>query len=392
MSSYQMQGGMPMGGVQYGQGQAYGQDFGVQGSPYGQGMPTGQQMMVQQQPEQPDEQKKGKKGALPWQTDEERKAERAEMRTILRTQKEKADFVDQESTIKWLCSLGTLNAFLLVIPMFGNSWLFQPFIGLGVKILTIRVSMFYIHVSVECGKNWLEDKFCEGMVMKMKGTHNLQEASHLACAANNLVPGGGMTCSIMNRCYGMNLGLFGAFVLAIVFSLCGVMFLSHYWYSKPLPKIRKWACFFYGASAFCAIGGLTAWGIAAPEIEMLPRAWTEFAGTATFDVFAIKPTPGIKFGWCAIVAVVIAFSYLIQFLLWPAWFTPHEKEEEAMVNEDLAQEHLEQRINDMQTSMLPGGVAQQPMPGYGAAGYGQQPQHWHGGAGQQPMQGTGGYR
>jgi len=44
------------------------------------------------------------------------------MRTIMRTQKEKQDFIDRESTIKWLCSLGTLNAFLLLVPLFGNSW------------------------------------------------------------------------------------------------------------------------------------------------------------------------------------------------------------------------------------------------------------------------------
>jgi len=316
------------------------------------------------------------------------------MRTILRTQKEKQDFVDQESTIKWLCSLGTLNAFLLVIPMFGNSWLFQPFIGIGVKMLTIRVSMFYIHVTIECGKNFVEDYICKNGISKMKGTHNLQEATHIACATNSFLPGG--ACSIMHRAYFCNLGLFGAFVLAIVFSLCGVMFLSHYWYSKPLPKIRNWACFFYCASAFCAIGGLTAWGIVRPEIENLPRAWTNVAGAATNDLFAIKPAPGIKFGWCAIAAAVIAFFYGLQAMLWPAWFTPHEKEEEAMTNEDLAQEHLEQRIHDMQTSMLPGGAAQQPMPGYGAAGYGaagygQQQQQWYGGAGQQPMPGTGGY-
>merc|ERR1719188_2809971 len=246
--------------------------------------------------------------------------------------------------------------------------------------------MFYLHVNVECGKNWLEDKFCNGMVMKMKGTHNLQEASHIACATVGSYLPGNQACSIMKRAFGLNLGLFGAFVLAIVFSLCGVMFLSHYWYSKPLPKIRKWACFFYGASAFCTIGGLTAWGIARPEIEYLPRAWTETAGAATFDLFAIKPAPGIIYGWCAILSVVIAFSYLLQFLLWPAWFTPHEKEEECMLNEDLAKEQMEQRIHDMQTSMLPGGAAQQPMPGYGAAGYDQQPQQWYGGAGHQPMQ------
>merc|ERR1719291_720911 len=123
----------------------------------------------------------------------------------------------------------------------------------------------------------------------MKGTHNLQEASHIACATTNFLPGGGQACSIMQRAYALNLGLFGAFVLAIVFSLTGVMFLSHYWYSKPLPKIRKWACFFYGASACCVIFGITVWGILRPEIEMLPRAWTETAGAATFDLFAIKP-------------------------------------------------------------------------------------------------------
>jgi len=358
MASYQMEGGMPIGGMQYGQSQMYGQDFGVHGAAYGQGMPAGQQMMVQQQPEQPvRKQETGKKGALPWQTEAERKAERAEMRTIMRTQKEKQDFIDRESTIKWLCSLGTLNAFLLLVPLFGNSWQRKAFIGLGVKMLQVRISMFYIEVHVQCGKNWLEDKFCNGFVMKMKGTHNLQDATHMACATNSVLPG--HACSIMSRCFHCNLGTFGAFVLAIVCSLCGVMFLSHYWYSKPIPKIRNWACFFYGASAAFAVGGLTFWAFTRPEIEQLPRAWTETAGTATFDLFAIKPAPGQPFGWCAIAACIVAFSYLVQFLLWPAWFAPHEKEEEAVMNEVMAQEHLDQRILDMQNSMLPGGAIQQ---------------------------------
>ncbi|CAK0797345.1 unnamed protein product [Prorocentrum cordatum] len=349
-----------MGGAQYGQDHMYGQDFGVQGAAYyAQGVPAGQQMMMQQQSEQREgEQEKGKNGALPWQTEAERKAERAEMRTMMKAQKEKQDFVDRESTIKWLCSLGTVNAFLLIIPMFGNTWLDQPFIGLGVKILKIKISLFNIHVDVECGKNWLEDKFCKGIVTKMKGTHSLQDAKQLACSTTQYLPGN-MACYIMSKCFFLNLALFGAFVLASVFSLCGVMFLSHYWYSKPLPNIRKWACFFYGASAFCAVGGLAGWGMARAPTENLPRAWTETAGAATFDLFAIKPVPGPPWGWCAYVSGIVAFSYALQFLLWPAWFQPHEKEEEAITNEVMAQEHIEQRILDMQNSMLPGGAIQQ---------------------------------
>merc|ERR1719230_837255 len=106
------------------------------------------------------------------------------------------------------------------------------------------MSMLYMDVTVACGKNWLEDKFCNGVMLKFKGSHTLQDATHIACGV-----GGGLingpACSITTRAYMSGFIILGGFSLAIICNLVGVLFLSHYWYSKPTPRIRQWAFTFF---------------------------------------------------------------------------------------------------------------------------------------------------
>jgi hypothetical protein len=305
-----------------------------------------------------DKKNKTDAGKLPWQTEEEYNAERREMRAKIRAQKEKEEFLDNEGTIKWLCSLGVINVCFICVPAFGNSWCYKQFVGIGIKTMQIRTSLFYIDVNVQCGKNWLEDKFCNGVVKKLNGVHSLQEATHIACAVNQALPGG-TPCEIVSRLYGCSFIIFGTFLLAIIMNLCGVMFLSHYWYSKPLPAVRSWAlCFFCGATIFVT-SGLLFWVFISPDLEELPRAWTaQTAALIGNNLFAIKPAPGPKWGWSFIAACVVALLYVVQLALWGAWFVPHEKEEEAMDQETLARDHLEERLYALQQGLNPADMQQ----------------------------------
>merc|ERR1719277_2094832 len=188
--------------------------------------------------------------------------------------------------------------------------------------------MLYLSVEVECGKNFLEDKFCNGIVMKFKGSHSLQEAQHLACGIGGGVING-PTCSVVSRQYMSSFIILGGFSLAILCNCVGVLLLSHYWYKKPTKQVRYWAFTFASAAPAIALSSLLAWVMYCPLVAELPRAWTASVGHIGGGLFAIKPAPGIiPYGPSALLAGLCVVLHIIQWALWPLWFVPHPREEE----------------------------------------------------------------
>eukprot|EP00929_Paragymnodinium_shiwhaense_P022709 TRINITY_DN14433_c0_g1_i1.p1 TRINITY_DN14433_c0_g1~~TRINITY_DN14433_c0_g1_i1.p1 ORF type:complete len:355 (-),score=33.03 TRINITY_DN14433_c0_g1_i1:37-1101(-) len=255
------------------------------------------------------------------ETEEQRylrkEAERAERRKLRQAQEQS----DSAMVVKLLCVLACLNAFCVMVPVFGPSWGQARFTGIGVALIDIRTSMFTITVEMNCEKNAIENAMCEA-ARGMEGHHYLHSARSLACAIST------NACSTMGQIFWTAFIIFSTFSLAFIFHMLAALFLFYYWYEKPLAKVRNWAVAFFMAAPMITAVGLGAWSAITPNLADLPRGWNPL-GFAGYRAASAE----CPFGWCwwwSVAAIVVS---LLTVTLIPCFLHPHESEEQAEAEE-----------------------------------------------------------
>lgn len=271
-------------------------------------------------------------------TDEEKKKMKRRIdRQKLASRKENEYKKDADKTVQWLVYGNVVNALLLLIPMFGNSWVYQKFTGIGLKMMDINTSLFFVDVDVQCGKNWLEDKLCNSFGKKIHGSHSLPEAGHLACSvyANN-------ACGMVTVTYYCSFIIFIAFAFSILFSFLGALFLHFYWHHNQLPKMRNVSLYMLVMAPFWSAAGLVTWSIVVPDIGELPRGWLSgMAGIPGAELFSFKEVPSFPYGWSWCMAILVVFSQICVFMCWPIYFSRGQGEDDAVIAELDEQERLD---------------------------------------------------
>jgi hypothetical protein len=267
---------------------------------------------------------------------QERKAERQEER---RKMMEKLEVDQQKSSKNFvviMCFIICFTAFLLGIPLCGNSWGMKQFTGLGVSIFSIRTSLFALEIDIKCKTNFIESRICK-IGQKFNGVHALHESQGMVCAVSDTM------CQTLRSYYTASFYIFISFSLAIILNLFGSFCLYSYWFNTPLPRLRQWTAGLITGAPLTAATGLLVWTFTTPNLGTLPNTWTfttvMFTGT---DLFSFKETYPLSFGWCWIFSWIAIFFMFMQCLVWFCLFSSNPMEEEAQFQADNLKEHIEQ--------------------------------------------------
>lgn len=268
---------------------------------------------------------------------EQKREEKRQLREKLLKQKEEQDKADAKTFILYWFFSETVLALLLLVPLTGNSWCYKQFVGLGLKSMYIRSSLFTLDVQVVCGKNWLEDQLCK-LGSSVSGSRSLQDGSAVFCGMSS------SACSLLGQLYWSSVLLIFLFSLAIFLNLIGSYLLYSYWFNRPLPKLRAWALGFYGASTALPILGLIIWGFLAPDLADMPNSWnqkTAIKGTSLFSYKAIETKS--PYGWCFVAAIFVLAFMVANSVAWVFFFKRHEGEDEAELEEVMEEQKLAEK-------------------------------------------------
>lgn len=276
------------------------------------------------------------------------KRDREEQQMIDRKQK------DSESIVIYMCIMSVLNMFLLAVPMLGGSWNYRSFVGLGLKIMNIKTSLFYITVDIQCGKNFIEDVLCQAGD-RVNGVHSLHQAQAMSCAISN------SACEVMSRIYAARLIVFLSFSASIVMLGLSAYFLYYYWFIESAPKIRAWGTTLNTMAPFVGMFGMAFWSLYVPDLADLPKGWTAstsiLQGYSLFGWHAIQAFP---FGWCYIMSAIVYLEMCVFLCIWPWFFRESINEEKWKDEQEKQKDELEAKIMAVDCGMP---VQQQLMPG-----------------------------
>lgn len=263
---------------------------------------------------------------------------RRKMERLNRQEKQKKD--DAQTAVIFLIVAGLVSALLQLISVFGRSWSYKQFVGMGIKIFTIRSSLFWISIDIECGKNWLEDGLCK-VGARMNGEFSLHEGVGVACSA-----AGPTACDVMNRMYQCSFIMFITYLFAILCNLTGCFFLRYYWYVEHRAQIRIWAQTMLMLAPVISGIGIVAWSFVVPDLGELPRSWNAYqTAMAGNTLFGYHEVHDFRYGssWAFAVVTWVVSSLLL--VVWPAFFQKHHEEEGA-------EDEAERKKYEMETSLL----------------------------------------
>lgn len=329
---------------------------------------------------------------------EDREAILKRMAKMERWEKKKMrDQEDMNATVLWMCAIGVFHAFTLIVAIFGGSWAWAQFTGSGASMVSIRTSMFMLDVTMECGhKNPIEDYICKALE-PVKGNNLISKARAMFSSISATGP-----TAIVNQIFYSNLVIFFFFTFAAVFHMISASLLYFYWKESPLPKIRQWAQVFWVMAPCCGAMGITLWSATSPNLEELPKSFTQAAGFLTpgnHDIIGFVPIRAMMpYGWCWFWSVWWIFVEICTLTVWPCFFHKHVGEDAAQDEEENAKEWAMQEgllaygatdLGDPSAYMYgqqqdPGGF-QQPQAPQASQQYPQQYQYQQQGYYQQPQ-------
>jgi len=273
------------------------------------------------------------------------------------------DRKDAASTVYWLVALSFLFCILIVVPLCGTSWAVRSWTGFGVRVLWIQVGLLYMNVEVDCsGHKIIADRLCQ-VAAKVTGEYPVHTGVNIACSVSN------RACEVMNMLFLSSFLVFGSLFLSIVFELLGAALLYNYWYSEPLPRVRRLATLMLFASPMIGLFGLLLWALVSPDIDTLPQSWTSASAVISGTTFfGYSPMFHPYYGWCFWWSVS---TYMAQggvavssFLFWSL---KHPLEEEARENERREKEMLETEAHTFDASGAPYGFPGKPAAGLTSA-------------------------
>lgn len=272
---------------------------------------------------------------------------------------------DAENVVIAMCISACVNIFLLVVPMFGGSWAYRSFVGLGLKMMSIKTSLFSIDVDIQCGKNFVEDVLCQAG-QRMHGRHSLHQGQSMSCALSS------KACDVMGRIHTARLLIFLSYSCTIIMLGVGAVFLYQYWFIECEPRLRKIAVGLHASAPFVGMFGLALWSMYVPDLSELPHGWTGsgsvLRGLSLFGYHAIQMFP---YGWCWMWSFVVFFEMCIGLCIWPWFFRKHNKEDRFVRNREDEQYALEHAMITGDYSTV-GGLAQNPMAAQAARDYSMQ--------------------
>eukprot|EP00930_Biecheleria_cincta_P075367 TRINITY_DN6252_c0_g1_i3.p1 TRINITY_DN6252_c0_g1~~TRINITY_DN6252_c0_g1_i3.p1 ORF type:complete len:351 (+),score=75.19 TRINITY_DN6252_c0_g1_i3:128-1180(+) len=266
----------------------------------------------------------------------EKDDERRKRLERVRERQEKQRAKDDKNFLLWMSGVLVLFGILLGLLLIGDSWSSKKITGTGIGMLTMRTSLLYLTIDLDCRKSfYLETLTCK-QLLGAQGVHSFLDASGATCAVPFI---GSSMCSVMTQAYHVSFVILGSFTIAVLCNFFAAFFLWQY-YQLHHPHLRKWASSLTAASTGIACLGLFLWTLTMPDLADIPRAITSGSAALTGGLVGSRELNGFQFGWTWFAACFVCLLMLVQCVLWYCFFMPKDDEEEILFNEELQKDYI----------------------------------------------------